>query len=188
MRVIAISWIVVALILAKWAAQIWLDRLNRRYVLAHASSVPKVFEGIIDQSTYAKSVEYTLAKARLDEVETTYDVLLLLIVLFSGLLPWAYALFTHHLGDSAWARAVFLVTFGVALSIPGLPLAWYHQFRLEQRFGFNTTTQKLWWLDRFKGLLLALALGFPLLVLILKFVDWTGPWWWLWAWCALLAF
>ncbi|HWI59822.1 MAG TPA: M48 family metallopeptidase, partial [Bacillota bacterium] len=70
----------------------------------------------------------------------------------------------------------------------GLPLDWYAQFRLEERFGFNTTTLKLWWLDRLKGLLLALVLGYPLLVLILKLVEWTGPWWWLWAWGALLAF
>ena len=184
----AISWGVLGLLLAKWATQLWLARLNRKHVLAHAKGVPKAFQGIIDESTYAKSVEYTLAKARLDEIETSYDALLLLVVLFSGLLPWAYALFTHGLGDSAWARAAFLVTLGIALSIPGLPLAWYHQFRLEQRFGFNTTTQKLWWLDRLKALILGLALGFPLLVLILKLVDWTGQSWWLWAWGALLAF
>jgi len=83
---------------------------------------------------------------------------------------------------------VFLFAVGLALSLPGLPMAWYHQFKLEERFGFNTSTQKLWWLDRFKGLLLGLVLGYPLLVLILKFVDWTGSRWWLWAWAALLAF
>ena len=76
----------------------------------------------------------------------------------------------------------------MALSLPGLPLDWYDQFRLEERFGFNTTTQKLWWLDRLKGLLLGIALGYPLLVLVLKLVEWTGPWWWLWAWGALLGF
>ncbi len=59
---------------------------------------------------------------------------------------------------------------------------------MEERFGFNTTTQKLWWLDRLKGLLLAILLGYPLLVLVLKLAEWTGPWWWLWAWGALLAF
>jgi STE24 endopeptidase len=67
-------------------------------------------------------------------------------------------------------------------------LEWYHQFRLEERFGFNTTTQRLWWLDRVKGLLLALVLGLPLLALVLKLVDWTGPHWWLWAWGSLLVF
>ena len=76
----------------------------------------------------------------------------------------------------------------MALSLPGLPLDWYDQFRLEERFGFNTTTQKLWWMDRLKGLLLGIVLGYPLLVLVLKLVEWMGPWWWLWAWGALLGF
>jgi STE24 endopeptidase len=77
---------------------------------------------------------------------------------------------------------------GFAMSLPGLPFDWYGQFRLEEKFGFNTTTQKTWWLDRLKGLLLAALLGYPLLVLILKIVEWTGDAWWLWAWGALLGF
>ena len=84
--------------------------------------------------------------------------------------------------------AGFVFAAGLAMSLPGLPLDWHDQFRLEEKFGFNTTTQKLWWMDRLKGLLLAIALGYPLLVLVLKLVEWTDGWWWLWAWGALLAF
>src|SRR5258705_13285195 len=150
------------LILAKCAVQFWLNRLNQRYVRAHAAKVPDAFKEIIDEPTYKKSVEYTLAKARLDQVETTYGALLLLAVLFSGLLPWGFRWFTERFGPSAWAMSAFLFATGVALSLPGLPLDWYGQFRLEQRFGFNTTTQWLWWMDRLKGLLLASVLGYPL--------------------------
>ncbi|MDB6112542.1 MAG: Ste24 endopeptidase, partial [Pedosphaera sp.] len=92
------------------------------------------------------------------------------------------------LGTSAWAMAAFLFAMGLVLSLPGLPFEYYGQFRLEERFGFNTTTPKLWWTDRLKGLLLAVVIGGPLLVLILKLVEWTGPLWWLWAWACLLAF
>ena len=180
--------LVVALIVARWAASLWLERLNRRTVLAHADAVPEAFKGVMDDATYAKSVQYTLASARLSRVEITYDSIVLLVVLFSGVLPWGFGLFTRWLGTSAWAMAAFLCAVGVALALPSLPLDWYDQFRLEARFGFNTTTQKIWWLDRLKGLLLGLALGFPLLVLVLKLVDWMGALWWLWAWGALLAF
>jgi STE24 endopeptidase len=83
--------------------------------------------------------------------------------------------------------AAFLWLAGAAMAIPGLPLDWYAQFSLEQRFGFNTSTPATWWMDRLKALLLALLLGYPLLVLILKIVDWTGALWWLWAWAALMS-
>lgn len=183
-----ISWSVGALILARLTAELWLASLNRRHVLAHADAVPEAFRGVVDEATYKKSVEYTLAKASFGNIEEVYSTAVLLVILFSGLLPFGLHFFEIHLGGSAWAMAAFLFAVGFAISLPGLPLDWYGQFRLEQRFGFNTSTQKTWWLDRVKGFLLAAALGYPLLTLILKIVEWAGASWWLWAWGALMGF
>jgi len=180
--------IILGLVLLKLGAELWLERLNHRHVLAHADAVPDAFKDFIDPATYSKSVQYTLAKNRFGRVEACYDVAVLLTVLFSGVMPWGFKVFSHGLGDSAWAMAAFLLATGVALALPGLPFSWHAQFRLEQRFGFNTTTPRLWWLDRLKALLLGLALGYPLLVLVLKWVEWTGPGWWLWAWGCVMAF
>lgn len=178
----------IILLLAKWLAELWLDNINRRHVLAHAGKVPAAFEHIIDQPTYEKSIRYTLARNGLSQFESTYDVIMLLLVLATGVLPLLLAQFTNALGASAWSMAAYLFAIGIVFSLTGLPLVWFAQFRVEERFGFNTTTQKLWWTDRVKGLLLALLLGYPLTVLILKLVEWTGPWWWLWAWGCVMAF
>ena len=86
------------------------------------------------------------------------------------------------------SAAAFLLVTGVAVSLPGLPVEWFEQFRLEARFGFSTCTQRTWWLNRPKALVLSLALGYPLLVLVLKIMEWSGPAWWWRAWCAVLAF
>jgi STE24 endopeptidase len=112
----------------------------------------------------------------------------LLAVLFTGLLPAAFNVFAQKFGMSAWSMAGFLFAIGIVLSLPDLPLEWYSQFRLEQRFGFNTTTTRLWWMDRLKGLVLAIVLGYPLLILLLKLVQWTGESWWFWGWAAVLSF
>ena len=183
-----VAVVVLLLVIARWGVQLWLEQLNQRHVLAHAGAVPEAFKGVMDEATYAKSVRYTLAKSRLDQIAGTWGSVVLVAVLFSGLLPWGFHGFDRRLGSSAWAMAAFLLVTSVALSLPSLPLEWYDQFRLEERFGFNTTTQKLWWMDRLKGLLLGIVLGYPLLALMLKLVEWMGPWWWLWAWGALLGF
>jgi len=180
--------LVLGLLLAKALAQLWLDALNRRNVLAHAGAIPDAFKGIIDEATYARSVQYTLAKGRLHGIELVWSLIVLIGALYSGILPLGFGFLTAHLGLSAWSTAAFLVTVAVALAVPGLPLDWYAQFRLEERFGFNTTTQKVWWVDRLKGLVLSLCLGYPLLVLVLKLVEWTGSAWWLWAWAVVLVF
>ena len=117
-----VAVVVLLLVLARWGAEVWLEQLNRRHVLAHAGAVPEAFKGVMDDATYAKSVQYTLAKGRLNRIETTYDSAVLLLVLFSGVLPWAFGAFANWLGASAWAMAAFLVATGVALSLPGLPL------------------------------------------------------------------
>ena len=182
------AFLTIGLILIRALAQLTLESINRRHVLALAPSVPDAFRGTIDPETYAKSVEYTLAKSRFNRIETIYDAAVLVAVLFSGLLPWSLSLVVTRLGGSAASIAAWLWIMGVILTIPSLPLEWYAQFHSEERFGFNSSTPRLWWLDRLKGLLLALALGYPLLLLILKIVEWTGTWWWLWAWAAVMCF
>ena len=180
--------IALVLILSRTITELWLSRLNQRHVRAHASEVPTAFQGIIDEATYRRSVDYTLAKSRFGDIANLFDAVVLIAVLFSGVLPWAFGSFTASFGASIWAMAGLLFVVGVALSILGLPFAWYAQFKLEGRFGFNTSTMRTWVFDRVKGFLLALLLGYPLLALVLKLIDWAGAVWWLWAAAVVIAF
>src|SRR6476660_4098629 len=180
--------IALVLILARATAELWLSRLNQRHVRAHATDVPIAFRGVVDDATYRRSVDYTLIKSRFGDCAGVFDTVVLIAVLFSGVLPWAFGKFSASFGTSIWAMAGFLVATGIALSIPALPFAWYAQFKLEERFGFNTTTVKTWIFDRVKGLLLALLLGYPLLALVLKLIEWTGTNWWLWAAAVVIGF
>ena len=182
------SIIALVLILARAIAELWLSRLNQRHVRAHANQVPLAFREMIDNTTYRRSVDYTLAKSRFGEVVTWFDVALLIALLFSGVLPWTFEKFTATFGASVLAMASFLFAAGVVASVVSLPFAWYAQFKLEDRFGFNTTTLKTWIVDRFKGLLVALSLGFPLLVLVLKLIEWTGSYWWIWSAAVVIVF
>jgi STE24 endopeptidase len=175
------------LVAAKWMAEIWLEWLNQRHVRRHAGSVPAAFANTVTPATYAKSVEYTLAKSRWEMAGMTWDAAVLAGVLFSGFLPWFHDAFRAAAGSSIWAGAGFLAATGVLLAATDLPFDWHSQFHLEERFGFNTTTAGLWWMDRVKGLLLALALGYPLLALVLKLAGWLGAGWWFWAWVCLAA-
>ena len=177
-----------ALILARAIAELWLSWVNERHVRAHAKEVPPAFCGTIDNATYRRSVDYTLAKSRFGDVVTLFDTALLIAILFSGVLPWALARFTAAFGMSVWSMAGFLFATGVAIGIVSLPFAWYAQFKLEDRFGFNTTTAKTWVLDRLKGFVLAVLLGFPLLMLVLKLIQWTGSNWWIWAAAVVIVF
>src|SRR5690349_5296744 len=130
--------VALVLILARAIAELWLSRLNERHVRAHADEVPPAFREMVDQPTYHRSIDYTLAKSRFGKVVTLFDAAFVIGLLFSGVLPWAFGSFTTSFGTSVLAMAAFLFATGLALSIVSLPFAWYAQFKLEDRFGFNT--------------------------------------------------
>lgn len=180
--------LVVLLVFSRWLVQLWLELLNLRNVRAHAGAVPEAFRGVMDEATYARSVGYTLAKGRFNLLADTVQLLWLLPVLFSGVLPWVHHDWLRHFGASAWSMAAMLLGVMASVSLISLPLDYYATFRLEQRFGFNNTTRRTWWLDRVKALALTVALGWPVLALILQLAEWAGRAWWLWAWAAVLVF
>jgi STE24 endopeptidase len=176
------------ILVVRWLAETALGWLNQRHVEAHAGEVPVAFREAVPLETYRNTVAYTLAKLRFGRWEDGWSTVVGLGALFSGLFPWSLEWIQSGLGESAWTHAAWLFGLGIVLTLPGLPFEWWGQFRLEQRFGFNTTTQKLWWADRVKGLGLAVVLGYPLLVLVVKLFGWMGDRWWLWSWGTMMLF
>src|SRR6266496_1046651 len=120
--------VALVLILARAITEVWLSQLNQRHVRAHANEVPIAFRGVIDDATYRRSIDYTLAKSRFGDIADVFDTVVLIVVLFSGVLPWAFERFTASFGTSIWAMAGLLFVIGIVLSILGLPFAWYAQF------------------------------------------------------------
>lgn len=182
--------LVAVAIILRLVAQLVLARLNAAEVNRHRDRIPAVFAGVMDDATYRKSVEYTLARSRFGQLEDIWDAAILALVLFSGVLP-AWWKFWHTRiapAESAWGGALFLVLVSLVLALPGLPFDWWSHFRLEERFGFNRSTPRLWVTDKLKGAVLSLLLGFPLLWLLLQLVAWIGPWWWLCAWAVFFGF
>jgi len=181
----AILSVTAAAIVLRLAAQTLLAWLNIRTIEQHRARVPAPLAAVMDEPTYRKAGEYSLAKLRFGLVELVADTVVLGLVLFSGILPAAWAAWTAQLGSGAWSGAGFLVAVLIALSVVATPWEWWAQFRIEERFGFNRSTLRLWIVDRIKGTMLAVALGTPLIALLIVVVERTGPLWWLCAWVTL---
>jgi len=179
---------VVALVVLRLGAQLALEAVNRAEVRRHAAHRPAAVADVMDEATYAKSVDYTLAKSKFGSLESVYDVGVLLLVLFSGVLPWLWMKFHSLAPAAAWSGALFLVVTMLLMGLPGLPLAWWAQFRLEERFGFNKSTPGLWVADQVKSTLLGLAIGFPLAWALLALVGLMGARWWVWGFALVFGF
>lgn len=173
---------------AKLIAELVLDALNRSQLAKNAQSLPAALEGIMSEEKFAQANEYTLTKSRFGTIGLLLDAVVLVVVILSGLLPMAFEAWTGSLGTASWSNALFLVVVMVALSLPSLPLEYWEQFRIEEKFGFNRSTRKLWVIDKIKGTLVGLVIGFPLLWLLISLVGWLGDYWWIYGFGIMFCF
>jgi len=176
------------LLFLRLAAQLWLDTLNLSEVRRYAAAPPAAVADVMSGENYQKSVAYSMAKLRFSMVDSIYDAVILAIVLISGVLPWLYRWVTQIAGEAAWAQGLFFFAAVFLIGLPSIPMEWWAQFKLEDRFGFNRSSLALWMMDRIKGWVIGLLLGFPLLWLLLKLVDWLGASWWIWGFGIFAAF
>lgn len=186
---LSVLWICIVLVLVRLAAELVLAAANRAEVRRHAKSPPPAAAAIMDPPTYAKSVAYTLEKSRFGGLVAIFDTFVLILVLLGGVLPMLYdQVVAWSDADAIWTRVTFILLAGYLLTIPSLPFEWWEQFRIEERYGFNKSTARLWFIDKLKMAVLAVVIGFPLLWTLLWLVSRAGDSWWLWGFGVMFGF
>jgi STE24 endopeptidase len=184
----AFSLIFVAALAATLGAQLWLSWRQIAHVSAHRSAVPAAFASRIGISAHSKAADYTVAKQKLGMIETLASAALLLLLTLGGGLGLLFA-WTERLDVAPlWRDVLLLAAIALITGLLGVPFAWWHTFRIEERFGFNRTTLKLWLTDLAKGVVIGIILGLPLTILALWLMRNAGVLWWLWVWLAWMGF
>ncbi|GHC03402.1 M48 family metallopeptidase [Cerasicoccus arenae] len=168
------------LLIAKTAMERRLSSLNRKEVLANKDAVPAVYRDVVDDETYRKSVDYTLAKNALGKIDTFYEAIVLALIVCTGFLAWLYNSLTAVLGEGVWGQSVVLFLVLIIIGLPSIPMDWWSTFKLEAKFGFNKSTIGLWITDKIKGFVLGAILGIPVLALLLSIFNWLPVSWWFW--------
>ena len=162
--------------------RLWLGARQTAHVAAHRVQVPADFASRISLEEHQRAADYTLAKGRLVRVDILLDATFLLLLTLGGGLAWLDQA-TGWLAGDAHLRGLLL--FGAASVLGflvGLPTTLYRTFGIEARFGFNTTTPRLWLADLVKSTLLSVAIAAPLLYAVLWLMEAMGALWWLYVW------
>jgi STE24 endopeptidase len=183
------TWLFLAVLAAATAAQLWLAQRQMRYVRSHRDAVPSAFADAIPLAAHQKAADYTVAKSRLGIVDTLVSAALVLLLTLGGVLQWLSDGWQRvfDAGSIAHGTALLLSIFLVQ-AVVGLPLAVYRIFVVEQRFGFNRMTVKLFIADLVKHAIVALVLGVPLLLTVLWLMERSGQYWWLYVWLVWVGY
>ena len=162
-----------------------------RHIAQHRGAVPAAFASTIALSSHQKAADYTVTKARFGLLEIAFGAAVLLgWTLLGGIDALNRAINSTSLANygSLVPQLALLAAFAVISGVLDLPFTLYSTFKIEERFGFNKMTFKLWLSDAVKGLLVGALIGLPIVALILWLMGSAGSFWWLWAWATWMGF
>jgi STE24 endopeptidase len=171
--------------------KLYLSSRQIRHVARHRGAVPTAFAATISLASHQKAADYTLTKARFGLLELAFGTAVLLgWTLLGGLDTLNQALADTRLADwGPLAQQLALVAgFGLISGALDLPFTLYSTFRIEERFGFNKMSFKLWLADLLKSTLVGIVIGLPIIALIVWLMGSAGSLWWLWAWAVWMGF
>lgn len=166
----------------------WLASRQIRHVAQHRDAVPAAFAGTITLAAHQKAADYTVAKSRFGILEMAWGSAVLLGWTLLGGLDLLNRGLSDLLGGGMWQQLALLACFSLIGALLELPFSLWQTFRLEERFGFNKMTWRLWVADALKGALVGALIGLPLAALILWLMGAAGARWWLWAWLVWVGF
>ena len=181
----AFFWVLVGIVIFGYALDKVLDYLNSTM---WTDKLPAELEGIYDAERYKKSQQYQKDNMKVSFYQSTLSLLLILAMLFFygfAMVDQWVAGFTNNMIISA---LVFFGVLGFASDLIGTPFSWYDTFVIEEKYGFNKSTKKIFIMDKLKGWLITAIIGGGLLALIIWFYSMTQEYFWLYAWGAITVF
>jgi STE24 endopeptidase len=177
-----------AVFLLRSGIQIYLNRINISHLRQHGTTVPEIFQDIIDPEKLKSISAYTIDSDHFNMVATLANQGLFLVILLSGFLPWLAKTISLWKYGPIGSGLIFFAVLSIFTNLLRIPFGLYETFVIEERYGFNVTNFKMWFLDLLKSIVLVTILGGLLLGLLLALVIHGGNTWWVWAWMLVGGF
>ncbi|MGF6755364.1 M48 family metallopeptidase [Paraburkholderia sp. GAS42] len=175
-------------VVAMVGTKLWLASRQTRFVAAHRNQVPPQFSTTIPLPAHQRAADYTVERTRLTMVEVVVSAAVLIgLTLLGGLQALDLGM-TDWLGRGYGGQIALVAAVVAITGVIDLPFDYYRQFVIEDRFGFNRMSRRIFFADRIKSALLGVAFGLPLLFVVLWLMNQAGSLWWLWTWIVWVAF
>lgn len=179
---------VTIVIIASFLFEAWLDWRQVRHVLAHRERVPPAFRGSISIEEHRKAAAYTVARRRLGLKREAAGAALSLVLLAGGGFAFIHAVVTTTAGTGYAGSLVLVAVIALIGGVVSLPFDYFATFSIEERFGFNRTTRRLFFIDLAKSLAVAILFMVPLVLAADYAMRQLGSYWWLALWAIFVVF
>ncbi|MEI7613387.1 MAG: M48 family metallopeptidase [Betaproteobacteria bacterium] len=175
------SFLFLAALALMVALRVGLSWRQIRHIRAHRTTVPEQFAGRIELAAHQKAADYCVARSRFSQWTLAVEVSVLLALTFGGGLQALHEFWAPRLDGLAYGVALIFSVMSIS-GLVDIPLSLYTQFVIEEKFGFNRMTLKLFFTDMFKQTALGMLIGTPVLLAVLWLMAQMGDLWWLFVW------
>jgi len=182
---IFLFYTILIILIANFLFERWLDYLNSK---SWSSELPTELQGIYNEEKYKKSQEYQKATFRFALVTETLGFIAILIVYSTGGFGWLDGIIRLRVTNPIYVALLFFAILGFITEIVSVPFSWYDTFILEAKFGFNKSTNRLFFLDKVKGLVMSSIIGGLILSLIVWIYLVAGNLFWLYSLIVIAVF
>ena len=172
-------YIIIAILILQFLIESVLDYLNAKH---YGDPIPKELKDVFDIQEYQKSQAYQKTNYNFGLLSSTFSLLITLAFLVFGGFEWADQLARSFSTNEIIITLIFFGIITVGSDILSTPFSYYQTFVIEERFGFNKSTKKLFFVDKLKGWLMMAIFGGGVITLALWFCQWAGANFWLYIW------
>ena len=165
----------------------WLDFINLAHLKKYGSLIPPEFEGQIDRELLDKTRDYNIEHTKFGFISSLFNNLLFLIFILVLLDIYNSWVLSFNL-SFILSGLLFFILLSYAETLITMPFSLYSTFRIENRYGFNTTTCRLWITDTLKSLVISTILSVLMISAGLFLIQKSPDMWWLWVWSFFFVF
>ncbi len=178
-------YVIIFILVAQFIIESILDYLNAR---KFQDPIPSELDDIFDEEAYIKSQAYKKTNYKFGLFSSLFSLVLTVSFLWYGGFEWIDTLTRGYTEHPILMALIFFGIIMLGSDLITTPFAYYKTFVIEEKFGFNKTTKRLFVIDKIKGWLMLAILGGGILALVIWFFQWAGTDFWIYAWGIIAAF
>ena len=150
--------------------------------------IPEVLNDVYEKEAYVKSQAYKKENAKFSTLTSSFTFVLTILFLFLDGFKFLDQFVRQFSSNEIIVTLLFFGVIMIGLDIITTPFSYYRTFIIEEKFGFNKTTTKLFWVDKIKGWFLTIFVGGIILGTITWFYQQTGESFWIYTWILITVF
>tara|TARA_R110002050_G_scaffold118625_1_gene236080 strand:- start:6563 stop:7858 length:1296 start_codon:yes stop_codon:yes gene_type:complete len=175
-------YIIIGILTLQFFIDTFLDYLNAKQ---YKNMLPIELSDVFDAEEYQKSQDYKKTNYRFGLLTSTFSFVLTISFLIFGGFEWVDTIARSVTNNPIPIALIFFGIIMIGSDLITTPFSYYSTFVIEEKFGFNKSTKKLFFLDKIKGWFMMAILGGAILTLIIWFYEWAGSNFWIYAWTVI---